>query len=196
MKFCDDIAMSVPNRRSRGVRAALVVTLTIITGLPRDAAAQMPRSLELSAGYAYLRDPRLDLNLPVGWSIGAAAKFNSWLSAVADVGSSHTTFPTILGDLAFGLHAVLIGARASARVGPFVEFGQILAGIVHARGSAFGTTSSSTHFGAQAGAGVDCPVKGPVSVRLEVDFRLVGADEGVGLGREVRGLAAVAYRVF
>src|SRR5262245_5312952 len=188
--------MHAPARRPHRMKLTLALTVASLMFVPRPAAAQMPRSLELSAGYAYLRDPRLDLNLPVGWSVGAATSFRSWLSAVAEVSGSHTTFPTILGDLPFGLHAVMAGARASARVGPLVEFGQVLAGAVHASGSAFGTTSSGTHIAGQVGAGVDAPVKGRLSVRLQVDFRLVSADEGAGLGREVRGLAAVAFRLF
>jgi hypothetical protein len=152
--------------------------------------------VEISAGYSYLRDPRLDLNFPIGWGIGAAGTINSWLSGVVDVSGSRTTFPTIAGELGFGLHAVMLGARASAKLGPLIEFGQILGGVVHARGSAFGTTTSSTHAGAQVGAGLDCPVNGKLSLRVEIDFRVVGAEPGAGLGREIRGLAGVVYRVF
>jgi hypothetical protein len=186
--------MHAPTRRAT---IGIVLTAAAFMLMSRHLAAQAPRrSLDLSAGYAYVRDPRLDLNLPAGWSVDAAATVHAWLSAVAEVSGSHTTAPTILGDLAFGLHAFMAGMRASARAGPFTEFGQVLGGVVHASGSAFGTTSSATHGAAQAGAGVDAPVKGRVSFRVQLDFRFVGADEDVRLGREVRGVAAVVYRLF
>jgi hypothetical protein len=187
--------MNVSSGRRRA-RLSLVLGLLAIACLPRAVSTQAPPSLELSAGYSYLRDPRLDLNFPIGWAVGAAGRVNAWLSAVADVSGSRTTFPTIAGDLGFGLRAFMFGARASAKVGPFVEFGQILVGVVHASGTAFGTTSSTTHAGAQIGAGLDCPLKGRLSVRGEIDFRVIGAEQGAGLGREVRGLAGVVYRIF
>jgi opacity protein-like surface antigen len=90
----------------------------------------------------------------------------------------------------------MFGARASARIGPFVEFGQILVGVVHASGSAFGTTMSSTHLGAQVGGGLDYPVTGRLSVRGEVDFRRSRGENGADTARELRGVAGVVYRLF
>jgi opacity protein-like surface antigen len=174
----------------------VVLILLAMACLPHALSAQTPAAHEVSGGYSFVRDPRLDLDFPAGWAAGAAGKVNSWLSAVGDVSGSRKTISTVVGDLRFSVHAFMLGARASARIGPFVEFGQILAGVVHASGSALGTTTSGTHFGWQAGGGLDYPVKGKWSVRGEVDFRWSRGESGGESGRQVRGVAGIAYRLF
>jgi opacity protein-like surface antigen len=160
------------------------------------ASAQTPAALEVSGGYAFVRDPRLDLDFPAGWTAGAAGKVNRWLSVVGDVSGSRTTAPTLVGDLGFSVQTFMLGARASAPIGPFLEFVQLLTGVVHSSGSALGTTTSVTHFGWQAGGGLDFPVTGKLSLRGEADFRWSQGAKGADTGFQLRGVAGVAYRVF
>jgi opacity protein-like surface antigen len=174
----------------------VVLILLAMACLPPALSAQAPASLEVSGGYSFVRDPRLDLDFPGGWTVGAAGKVNAWLSAVADVSGSRRTVSTLIGDLRFGLDALMLGTRASTRIGPFVEFGQILAGAVHSSGSAFGTTTSVTHFGWQVGGGLDYALKGKLSVRGEIDVRWSLGESGADSGRALRGVAGVVYRLF
>jgi opacity protein-like surface antigen len=174
----------------------VVLILLAMACLPRTLSAQAPAALEVSGGYAFVRDSRLDLDFPVGWTVGAAGKINGWLSAVGDVSGGRTTTPTLVGNLDFSVHAFMLGARASARIGPFLEFAQILAGAVHSSGSALGTTTPVTHFGWQAGGGLDYPVTKKLSLRGEADFRWSRGAKGADTGFQLRGVAGVAYRVF
>lgn len=104
--------------------------LLLIALLPRPAAAQSGRGLEISAGYSFVRDPKNDISLPSGWMVGAALPVSGWLSAVADVSGNRKTVSAFGSDLDFGVHAAMAGVRASARVGKLTEFAQVLAGVV------------------------------------------------------------------
>jgi opacity protein-like surface antigen len=174
----------------------VVLILLAMACLPRALSAQAPATLEVSGGYAFVRDPRMDLDLPAGWAVGAAARVNTWLSAVGDVSGSHTTISTLVGDLQFSVHAFMFGGRASARIGPFVEFGQVLVGAVRASGSAFGEITSGTHLGWQVGGGLDYPVTRKWSVRGQADFRWNRGEQGADTLLQLRGVAGVAYRLF
>jgi opacity protein-like surface antigen len=188
-----------PVARAFDVRVhAMLLGLLLMACLPRTASAQASRSMELSAGYSFVRDPRTDLTFPRGWTAGAAVTINRWLSAVADVSGSRTTTPTIVEDLRFSVYAFMFGARASTRAGPFVEFGQVLVGAVRGSGTAFGVTTSNTRLGTQVGAGLDYPFSEKLAVRGEIDLRSIRGDDqgGAGTGREVRVVAAIVYRVF
>lgn len=174
----------------------IALTLLALTCLSRPASAQAPASFEVSGGYAFVREPRLDLDFPAGWTVGAAGKVNSWMSVIGDVSGSRATTPTLVGDLRFSVQTFMLGTRASARIGPFLEFAQILAGAVHSNGSALGTTTPVTRFGWQAGGGLDYPVTARLSVRGEADFRWSRGAKGADTGFQLRGVAGVAYRVF
>lgn len=184
----------------RRMGATTVRRLTIVamfgliatSSLARTAEAQALRSLSVSAGYSLMRDPAADLNFPIGWTVDAAGRVNGWLSAVAEATGSHQTTHTIAGDLRFSVHTVMVGARASARIGPFIEFGQVLVGAVHGTGNAFGAVSSSTNAGVKVGGGLDCAVTRKLSARGQVDVRSISATAG----REVRIVAGVVYAVF
>ena len=191
------LLLALPRGRHARI-GGLLLGLLLMSCVPRTASAQTPRSLELSGGYAFLRDPRTDLSFPRGWTAGVAVTINQWLSAVADVSGSHTTTPTIVEDLRFSVHAFMFGGRASTRAGPFVEFGQVLVGAVRGSGTAFGAASSSTRLGTQVGAGLDYPFSEKLAVRGEIDLRSIMGDAqgGAGTGREVRVVAGIVYRLF
>jgi Outer membrane protein beta-barrel domain len=180
-----------------GARRSIVLGLLLVLELSRTAAAQTHRSVELSGGYAFVRDPTIDLSFPAGWSVGAAGTINDWLSAVADVSGSRASTPTIVEDLRFSVHAFMFGVRASARVGRFVEFGHVLVGPVHGSATAFGVTTTSTRVGTQVGAGLDYPLKQKLAVRGQIDWRWIRGDEqGGDAEQQFRVVAGIVYRLF
>jgi hypothetical protein len=166
-----------------------------MSGLARPVDAQTARALEVSAGYEFTRDPSLDVNFPAGWHVGVAASVRAWLSIAGSYDDSRRTIASPVGDLRFGLRAAMGGLRASARVGRATEFGQVLAGAVRASGSAFGESQAATHFGVQAGGGIDYPFGSKLAARIELDYRVV-ANSGGDLGRQFRALTGLAFAVF
>ena len=176
-----------------------VLLLAMLAGacIPRAASAQTSKTWEVSGGYAVARDSTSDLNFPIGWTAGAGVNLTHRISAVAEVSGSHQTISTAVGDLNFGVHTLMAGGRASIKIGRAVEFGQLLAGVVRATGSAFGSSSASSHFGAQVGGGVDYPLARKIAVRAQLDFRVVGGG-GLGLdrGRQYRFATSIVYGVF
>jgi hypothetical protein len=170
--------------------------LLLIALLPRPAAAQSGRPLEISAGYSFVRDPKNDISLPSGWMVGAALPVSGWLSAVADVSGNRKTVSAFGSDLDFGVHAAMAGVRASARVGKLTEFAQVLAGVVRGSGTAFGFTSTSHALGLQPGFGVDCPLAPRLAARGELDVRFIhNQPDGNNAGYEYRFVGALVYRV-
>jgi hypothetical protein len=126
----------------------------IVCGLPCTAQAQASR-VEVSGGYSLVVDERSDLNPPVGWVAGVAGRITTWLAIAGEVGANYKTTNAAGSDLQFRSHSSMAGVRASGRTGKFVEFGQVLAGIVHARATAFDISSSRTVRAIQAGIGLD-----------------------------------------
>jgi hypothetical protein len=174
-------------------RSASVVFGIVLVGLPASAAAQTGASWELSGGYSYLQDSPDRTNLPAGWMIGASVALRNWLSAVADI-SRHTH---ATGDIDLGMVAVLAGARASATIGPFLEFGQLVVGPARASVSVVGSANADTRFAVQPGAGIDYPFARTLAARLQIDFRsIVGGTHGSDPRHDFRFVAALVYRRF
>ena len=180
----------IPPSRSSVLFAALAVLC-----LPRPAAAQTARPLEVYAAYAYVRDPSVDVTVPAGWSVGVSKGVTGWLSIAGAYDDSRKTIPTIAGDLVLGVRTVMAGGQASAKLGRATEFGQLLFGVVHASGSAFGISEASTHTSVQAGAGIDYPLTRRVALRVELDYR-VFLSHTSDLGRQFRALTGVVLTVF
>jgi len=166
-----------------------------LTCAPRRAAAQTARALDVSAAYVYVRDPTVDISFPAGWSVGIAAGVRTWLSVVGEYDDSRKTISTAAGDLGLGVRTVMGGGRISGKLGSATEFGDVLVGAVRASGSAFGASESSTHFSAQAGAGIDIPVARKLAIRGEIDYRIFVSSRGVDLGRQFRVLTGVVFTV-
>jgi hypothetical protein len=163
--------------------------------LARQAAAQAPRPLEISTGYVYVRDTTVDVTFPAGWSIGVSKGLGNWLSIAAAYDDGRKTIPSVAGDLTLGVRTIVAGGQASARVGRATEFGQLLFGVVHATGDAFGVSEASTHACVQAGAGLDYPLTRKVAFRVELDYRVFFSRTS-DLGRQVRALTGVVLTVF
>ena len=180
---------------SRRQRVACCAALVLVCA-PRSARAQPTGSVDLSAAYVYLRDPTVDVSFAAGWNVGASLRIHEWLSVAAEIDDSRKTMSTVAGDLSLGVRAFMAGARASAKLGRAVEFGQVLLGAARASGTAFGVTEAHTHPSAQIGAGIDYPLHRGVALRVELDYRVVLGDRFSVLDRQVRALTGVVVRVF
>ena len=154
-------------------KAATFVAIAIGLAVAQPAAAQSSPTWDLFGGYAYLHDSTQDLSLPAGWSASASHHLTRWLSVVVDAGGHYRTLPLVGGDVSLSLHSVMAGGRASLAVGRFVEFVEIVFGPVRSRGTAFGLSSSDTHFGGQGGLGLDVPLKGKLAARVQFDMRVL-----------------------
>ncbi len=188
--------MITPTTRLLRRFGAVSLLVWVIAAVPADVHAQTRSRLEVSGGYSFMRDPVSDLSFPGGWTVGATTDVNSWLAGVAEVSDSRKTNQTIVGDIVVELLSVTFGARASVHVGPFVEFAQLLGGVVHARSQVLGADASETHGSVEAGGGLEYPLGRRFSAVGAVNVFVHPGDPGGRLGREVRVVAAVAYRVF
>jgi hypothetical protein len=169
--------------------AAIAVLLGL---LPRPAAAQ---SVEVSGGYSLARDPRDEVTLSAGWMAGAAFPVTAVFSAVGDASGQYATIALAGTDATLSMHALLGGIRASGRIGVLTEFGQLLAGVVRASGSAFGSTSAANSFAVQPGVGVDYPLGPAWAVRAQFDVRLIRSQpDATNGGSQYRFVAALVYR--
>ena len=171
----------------------LLPMLLLLSLLPRQARAQPP--IELSGGFALARDPRDDITLPTGWTGGVAVDLTHALSAVADVSGQYKTVALVGSDAQLNVHTVMGGVRASARLGRLTEFAQVLVGDVRTAGSAFGATTVSHSLGIQPGVGLDVPLARALSVRAQLDLRLIRSQpDTTNSGYEYRFVAGLVYR--
>ena len=139
------------------------------------AAAQ--RSWEIAAGYSYLQDPPDRTNFPAGWLAGASASLTPWLSVVGDISRHHESSL----DIDLSTTALLAGVRAGARIGPFVEFGQLLAGLARSTSTVVGMTTSANDPALQPGAAIEYPIARQFSLRAQFDYRVVRGGDGPGI---------------
>jgi opacity protein-like surface antigen len=176
--------------------APIAIGIMLGAAAPCAAGAQTWRPQELSAGYVYLNDSDNQVGLPAGWMAGGSFRLTDWLSAVGEGGISTRTTTTFGSELRLRVGAVLGGARASASLGPFREFGQVLAGAVLGSGTGFGVTSTDTAFGVQPGAGLDYPITARVAARAEVDGRFIRSrSSGSTPAHEIRLLVGVVLKL-
>jgi Outer membrane protein beta-barrel domain len=172
-----------------GARAPIrFAVVLLLIGLPRVATAQVVKSVEASAGYAFLNDATEEVHFPLGWSVGIAAGLTNWLSVAGDAGGHYKTLSLVGTDVTLRAYTLMGGLRASARIGPFTEFGQLLAGMNHGSGTAFGSSDSVTQFTWQPGGGLDLPIGRRLAVRGEFDARFLT------LVHQFRFVGAVVYK--
>jgi hypothetical protein len=153
------------------------------------AIAQSTRTWQLSAGYSALRVPNDNVTFAAGWAIGSSVLLNRWLSLAVDVDGQLSTIPSFGTDIRLTSHAVAAGARASGRLGPFTEFGEMLVGNVRSTGTLFATTDTTNHVMFQPGIGLDYPVSFKWAVRGELDARWLQT------GQQIRGVVGLVYRL-
>ena len=159
--------------------------------------------VEVSAGYAYMRDTTTEENFPAGWYFSAAANLNHWFGLAGEVTGAHkklTHFEpaTVKADF----YTFMGGPRFFVKRGRIVPFGQVLAGGAHLRWKASGSigtldpTDTDTKFAFQPGGGVTVLLTPNVSVRGAVDYRRIvftDADEFDEDNSQVRAIAGVVF---
>ncbi len=182
----------------RAVRLVLMSSCIVLTA-GRTVLAQS-QSFEFFAGYSFLKDPShsvltataRDDAMPLGWALGAAWPLWRAVSIAADVSGHYKHRTTFVDDVTLTYHTVAAGPRASARIGPFIEFAEVLAGAAIAHGAAFGTTVNTTALLLQGGGGLDYPMHSRLALRGEVDYRrIAGSDAGRVPSNQLRIVAAV-----
>jgi hypothetical protein len=168
--------------------------LLLMALVPRSTSAQTP--VELYGGYAVARDPRDQITLPAGWVAGAAIGLTPALSVVADVSGQYKTLALVSADARLSTHTAMGGLRASVRVGSLVEFGQVVAGLMRASGSAFGATTSGVSIAVQPGVGIDWPLTRRWTARAQIDVRLMRSQpDAVNGGYQYRFATGIVYRI-
>jgi hypothetical protein len=168
---------------------ALCALFTLLLLLPTHrASAQGAASSEIFAGYSFLHEAGLDhLDFPRGWTVSAALRLNGWLAAAADIDDHRKTLDLVGSEGRLITRGFLVGPRASAKLGSFVEYGELLVGWVRATGTVFGATDTSNHLAIQPAIGLDHSIGGRFSARVE------GAVRFIDSGQEVRVSTGVAY---
>ena len=146
------------------------------------AQAQERKTIDVFAGYSYVRDNpstrganSFDLH---GGSASVAYNFNNWLSGVADFGGYHNT--NILGSGGSGtLSTYLFGPRVSYHhFGRITPFGQVLFGVAHTGQALLNTANSQNAFAMTVGGGVDYRLNSRFSIRpAQVEYLLTRFNE-------------------
>lgn len=191
------VPMGPPYAMRRAVVCALIALA--LNALTSPAFAQA-RAFEWFGGYSYLRDPShsvltataRDDAMPLGWAAGAAWPVWRAVSIAADASGHYKHQTTFVDDITLTYHTVAAGPRASARIGPFVEFAEILTGVGIAHGSAFGVSVNTTALLIQGGGGLDYPAGSRVALRGQLDYRrLTGSSDGRLPANQFRVVAAI-----
>lgn len=172
------------------VSRCTLVVLVIISSPPARASAQSTRAWEIAGGYQTVDDP-LDRVTLRGWTADAAVRLVSWLSAVGETGAARRT----VFEIELRQFALLGGARAAARIGPFTEFVQLMAGLSRSGSTILGdSVNEGNAFALQPGIGVDVPLGGLFAARFQIDRRWLLGGEFVADDRhEARLAAALVY---
>jgi len=179
------------------MRATSIVAIVVSVAacIPQPVTAQAPR-LEVSAGYAVMRDNVTALTFARGWVASGAVGVFDWLSGVVEVAASDRALSVAGGELRYKWLSAMAGAKASRRSGRLTEFVQFLLGPVNGRAHAFDVSSSHTVLAIQAGAGLDFAITRRLGARLQIDGRRTGATTtGIEPGYQFRAVAGIALAV-
>jgi hypothetical protein len=185
---------------SRAVLLFVCASLSIAARASAQTPPPLP--LEVYGGYSYLRDPGNsviaatagDNNFHIGWAAGVARPLWRHLDLVGEASGHYKTRTTFDEDVRLSFHGFLGGPRGSIAIGRFREFGQVLAGVVRAHGSAFGVSVATTAFALQPGGGIDYPIGARVAARVQLDYRWINGDEFRRPANQFRAVAAVVVR--
>lgn len=146
--------------------------------------------IELSAGYAFVRDGD-DFDLPLGWAASVAKNLRPWLGVVGDMSGSYRTDEGIR----YNIHTFLGGPRFSLRRRTLSPYGEVLLGVSRSSVSFDEAsipnfeTGSSSDFTYQFGGGIDIRWRPGLAFRTGLDLRSIAAAGGTA--SQVRFIAGV-----
>jgi hypothetical protein len=171
----------------RALRRCFAIVV-IVSSLPIRGSAQSTRAWEIAGGYQSI-DNQQDKATLRGWTADAAARLLPWLSAVVETGAARQT----IFDVELRQFALLGGARAAARIGPFTEFVQLVAGVSHSPTTVLGESAADdgVAFTLQPGGGVDIPLGSRFAARAQIDRRSILGGEFIADQRHEIRLAAL-----
>jgi opacity protein-like surface antigen len=168
--------------KALGVLVVCVLVLTPGASVFAQEVAELPLSLvEVSAGYAYMRDTTVEENFPAGWYFSAGTSLNRWFGVAGEITGAHKTFEEELGfKIKTNLYTFMGGPRVFVKRGRIVPFAQVLAGAAHVRvkppTTVVGFTDladTQTEFAIQPGGGLTVLLTQNVAVRGAVDYRRI-----------------------
>lgn len=134
-----------------------------------DQSPEEPR-MNLSIGYAYLRDSSWNEHLPLGWVAALNVRIRRNISIVGEFGGSHGEFR----DTGFTIqrYALLGGIKLSGGEGQIQPFFQVLAGGTRQGGD----VGLANGFAVQPGGGVDFTLNDWLTLRAQGDYRWLRED--------------------
>ena len=126
--------------------------------------------MNLSIGYAYLRDGSWDEYLPLGWVAALNYRIGRNMSIVGEFGGSHGKFR----DTGFTIqrYALLGGIKLSGGEGQIKPFFQVLAGGTRQGGD----VGLANGVAIQPGGGADLTLNDVFTFRAQGDFRWMRED--------------------
>lgn len=164
------------------MKLRVVVSLFVISLFGVAARAQERSSIDVFAGYSYVRaNPATSGADSFGLNGGSASvsyNVNRWLSGVADFGGYHVG--NISGFNADStLSTYLFGPRVSYRhFGRVTPFGEVLFGVARAGANVLGTPSTQNAFAMTVGGGFDYRVSRRWGIRpVQVDYLMTRFNE-------------------
>jgi hypothetical protein len=178
--------------------AALVCAVVLTSSV---AATAQSSTSEWSVGYSYLRDPGSSIlaatadddSFTLGWAAGGARHVWRAIWLAGEVAGHYKRRTTLDEDVSLSYHAFLAGPRAAVTVGGVTEFVQVLAGAVHGRASAFGTTVTVTDLGLQPGGGIDYALNRRLAARLQLDYRWIRGSDGRNAVNQFKAVAGFVF---
>ena len=164
----------------RHLSRALWIALALAVAVPRDAAAQDERRVELAGGYALMRDYDGDVTFPRGWSASIAADVAGPLAVVGDVSGSYKSMGGLDVNISTNIHAFMGGPRLTWRASRVAPHVQMLFGVAR-----FSTTftvpeerlsDARNYFAMAPGGGIDIPFSGRGAIRVGANIRLIRSE--------------------
>jgi opacity protein-like surface antigen len=139
--------------------------------------------VEVTGGYAFLRDTSADETVPRGWLLSGAVNANQWFGVVGEVSGAHKTFDAEpFATTKVSLYTLMGGPRFFYKQGRVAPYAQFLVGSAHARTKFTGMMgngpqsvfrNSDTRFAVQPGGGVTLYLTDHVGVRGGADYRRI-----------------------
>lgn len=155
----------------------------VLLCIPAPVLAQDQPAADIGGGYSFIRDYRVEENLPLGWFASGAYNITDWLAAVGEIGGSYKSDDFTVDSDTFStntrLHTFLGGARHSRRLKGTTPFAQVLVGVARETGGVTifrqSIATPQTKLALQPGGGIDIPVTDRISARLAADYRRIFA---------------------
>ena len=169
---------------SRAVPIALVLALAV----PRHAAAQDERRVEVAGGYSLMRDDDGDATFPLGWFASVAADVAGPLALVGEASGSYKSMGGLDINVSTNIHTFMGGPRLTWRASRVAPYVQMLFG-----GARFSTTftlpeerlsDAQNYFAMAPGGGIDIPFSGRGAVRVGANIRWIRAEQYTTNGPE------------